>query len=68
MACGATGVTVLGQLGEAPKLDHRESVSIASRMVKRMPGAGRRRRLGPGIRGHARPWRATCSTPVPPAS
>ena len=36
MACGATGVTVLGQLGEAPKLDHRESVSIASRMVKRM--------------------------------
>jgi 4-hydroxy-tetrahydrodipicolinate synthase len=35
--CGATGVTVLGQLGEAPKLDHRESVSIASRMVKRMP-------------------------------
>ena len=37
MACGSTGVTVLGQLGEAPKLDHRESVSIASRMVKRMP-------------------------------
>ena len=36
MECGATGVTVLGQLGEAPKLDHRESVSIASRMVKRM--------------------------------
>ena len=36
MACGATGVTVLGQLGEAPKLDHRESVSIASRMVRRM--------------------------------
>ncbi|HEX2541719.1 MAG TPA: dihydrodipicolinate synthase family protein [Caldimonas sp.] len=36
MACGATGVTVLGQLGEAPKLDHRESVSIAARMVKRM--------------------------------
>jgi len=37
MACGATGVTVLGQLGEAPKLDHRESVAIASRMVRRMP-------------------------------
>jgi len=36
MECGATGVTVLGQLGEAPKLDHRESVSIAARMVKRM--------------------------------
>src|SRR5688500_2589580 len=36
MDSGANGVTVLGQLGEAPKLDHRESVSIASRMVKRM--------------------------------
>ena len=34
--CGATGVTVLGQLGEAPKLDHRESVTIASRVVRRM--------------------------------
>ena len=36
MECGATGVTVLGQLGEAPKLDHDESVAIASRMVRRM--------------------------------
>ena len=36
MACGATGVTVLGQLGEAPKLDQREAVMIASRMVQRM--------------------------------
>ena len=34
--CGATGVTVLGQLGEAPKLDHDESVAIASRMVSRL--------------------------------
>lgn len=36
MECGATGVTVLGQLGEAPKLDQREAVMIASRMVRRM--------------------------------
>ena len=36
MACGATGVTVLGQLGEAPKLDQQEAVMIASRMVRRM--------------------------------
>jgi 4-hydroxy-tetrahydrodipicolinate synthase len=28
---GSTGITVLGQLGEAPKLGHDESVQIASR-------------------------------------
>jgi 4-hydroxy-tetrahydrodipicolinate synthase len=32
---GATGITVLGQMGEAPKLDQEESLSIASRMIKR---------------------------------
>ena len=31
LACGATGITVLGQLGEAPKLEHAESVDIAAR-------------------------------------
>ena len=30
---GATGITVLGQLGEAPKLSLRESVAIAKGMV-----------------------------------
>ena len=35
LACGATGVTVLGQLGEAPKLSHDESVSIAGQMIRR---------------------------------
>ena len=35
VACGATGITVLGQLGEAPKLEHAESVAIASRMIRR---------------------------------
>ena len=34
--CGVSGVTVLGQLGEAPKLEHREAVTIAARMVRRM--------------------------------
>lgn len=34
---GATGVTVLGQLGEAPKLAHAESVDIARRMIRRAP-------------------------------
>jgi len=35
LQCGATGVTVLGQLGEAPKLEHGESVEIATRMIRR---------------------------------
>ena len=35
---GATGITVLGQLGEAPKLSQTESVAIAQAMVKRANG------------------------------
>jgi 4-hydroxy-tetrahydrodipicolinate synthase len=35
LACGATGVTVLGQLGEAPKLSHEESVAVATQMIRR---------------------------------
>lgn len=38
LACGVDGVTVLGQLGEAPKLSHAESVDIARRMTARMRG------------------------------
>jgi 4-hydroxy-tetrahydrodipicolinate synthase len=34
---GATGLTVLGQLGEAPKLSHGESVDVARRMIRRAP-------------------------------
>ena len=37
LACGVDGVTVLGQLGEAPKLSHAESVDIARRMIARAP-------------------------------
>jgi 4-hydroxy-tetrahydrodipicolinate synthase len=36
LACGATGVTVLGQLGEAPKLEHAEGVAVAARMIRRV--------------------------------
>jgi len=32
---GCDGVTVLGQLGEAPKLDQRESIDVASRVIRR---------------------------------
>ena len=35
LGCGATGITVLGQLGEAPKLEHDEAVSVAARMIRR---------------------------------
>src|SRR5262252_10254739 len=34
LRCGCTGVTVLGQLGEAPKLDAAESLAIAARFIK----------------------------------
>ena len=32
---GATGMTVLGQLGEAPKMEHNESVGIVKRVLAR---------------------------------
>jgi 4-hydroxy-tetrahydrodipicolinate synthase len=35
LACGATGITVLGQLGEAPKLSHEEGVAVATQMIRR---------------------------------
>ena len=33
-AAGVTGLTVLGQLGEAPKLDHAESVAVIAAFVR----------------------------------
>jgi 4-hydroxy-tetrahydrodipicolinate synthase len=35
MECGATGITVLGQMGEASKLDQQEAVEVASRIIRR---------------------------------
>src|SRR5258708_19604822 len=32
---GVTGMTVLGQLGEAPKLEHTESVGVRNRVLQR---------------------------------
>ena len=37
IACGATGLTVLGQMGEAPKLSLEESVAITRSMIRRAP-------------------------------
>lgn len=34
-AAGVDGLTILGQLGEAPKLTHEEAVAIASRVITR---------------------------------
>jgi 4-hydroxy-tetrahydrodipicolinate synthase len=38
LGCGASGVTVLGQLGEAPKLEHTESVAVARQFIARAVG------------------------------
>jgi 4-hydroxy-tetrahydrodipicolinate synthase len=35
--CGSTGLTVLGVMGEAPKLDGAEALEIATRFIKRAP-------------------------------
>jgi len=35
LECGSTGLTVLGQLGEAPKLEHAESVAVAGQVIRR---------------------------------
>jgi len=37
VSCGATGLTVLGQMGEAPKLTHAESVEVTGQFIKRTP-------------------------------
>jgi 4-hydroxy-tetrahydrodipicolinate synthase len=34
-ACGSTGLTVLGVMGEAPKLDGEEAVAVATRFIRR---------------------------------
>lgn len=38
VAIGATGLTVLGQLGEAPKLDAAESIAVVRRFIARCAG------------------------------
>jgi 4-hydroxy-tetrahydrodipicolinate synthase len=35
LECGVTGITVLGQMGEAPKLDHQEAINVASKVIRR---------------------------------
>ena len=37
LAIGATGITALGQLGEAPKLTQAEGIDVARRMIRRAP-------------------------------
>jgi 4-hydroxy-tetrahydrodipicolinate synthase len=35
LAAGVSGITVLGQMGEAPKLDHGEALEVAQRVIRR---------------------------------
>src|SRR5579863_10068997 len=35
LSCGVTGMTILGMMGEAPKLDPDESLAIAKQVVRR---------------------------------
>jgi 4-hydroxy-tetrahydrodipicolinate synthase len=35
--CGVTGITVLGQMGEAPKLEQQEALAFASHVIHRAP-------------------------------
>src|SRR5690606_19172698 len=35
LECGSTGMTVLGVMGEAPKLDGAESLALAKQFIKR---------------------------------
>ena len=38
IGCGITGVTVLGIMGEAPKLTHDEAVALTRQVVRRVNG------------------------------
>ena len=38
LGCGATGLTILGIMGEAPKLTHEESLAFAGRVLRRVDG------------------------------
>ena len=38
VGCGSTGLTVLGVMGEAPKLDGAEALEVATRFVRRAAG------------------------------
>ena len=59
---GCTGITVLGIMGEAPKLEPQEALDVACRMIKRAAGApsswgSRHPALRPCVRSHAASWR-----------
>lgn len=39
LECGADGITVLGIMGEAPKLEPEEALGVATRVIRRAKGA-----------------------------
>lgn len=38
LSCGVTGMTILGIMGEAPKLSHNEAITFARRVLDRIAG------------------------------
>ena len=59
-ASGCNGITVLGVMGEAPKLDQREAVEIASRVIRRAGDMAIV--VGVSAPGFAAMWSLTCAT------
>ena len=66
-AAGVDGLTILGIMGEAPKLDARRGARDRLPHRQAHPPPRRRRRLRPGLRRHARPSPAPRWTSAPPA-
>src|ERR1043165_8961228 len=57
VGCGITGVTVLGIMGEAPKLTHDEAVTLTRQVVRRVNGL-------PGVVGGSSPGFASMAGPA----
>ena len=82
VGCGITGVTVLGIMGEAPKLTHQEAVALTRQVVRRVNGlpvivgasaptlCWRRRAARRFLRmgGWAEPWCSAPASPGPPCA
>ena len=65
---GCDGVTVLGILGEAPKLEAAEAEAVAKRFIKRATKLQvHRRRLRAGLRGDALAGARVDGRAAPPA-
>ena len=55
LGCGVTGLTILGIMGEAPKLDPAEALAISNQVVSRTKNPDHRGSLRTRLRSHAIP-------------